>query len=214
MKELRETGLVPDLDAVRGPRPSHVAVKEAVLPFDRFPGVDALLGPEMRSTGEVMGIDSTFGAAFAKSQAGTGSMILPTEGKVFVSIANRDKRAMIFPAKRLHELGFELLATEGTADLLDRAGIPAQVVPKLSTGDRTLLELLEEREIGLVLNTPYGSGPRSDGYEIRQAAVTHGVPVITTMAGILAAIQAVEALDVGDFDVTSLQEYAAAVAPT
>ncbi|MDX1659265.1 MAG: carbamoyl-phosphate synthase large subunit [Nitriliruptorales bacterium] len=209
LKELREAGLVPELDAVRGPRPDHVAVKEAVLPFDRFPGVDALLGPEMRSTGEVMGIDRNFGTAFAKSQAGTGSMVLPTEGKVFVSIANRDKRAMIFPAKRLHELGFEILATEGTADLLDRAGIPAQVVPKVSTGDRTLLELLEANEIGLVLNTPYGSGPRSDGYEIRQAAVTHGVPVITTMAGILAALQAIEALGEGSFGVTPLQHYAA-----
>jgi carbamoyl-phosphate synthase large subunit len=210
--ELRREGMLPELDAVDGPRPAHIAVKEAVLPFDRFPGVDALLGPEMRSTGEVMGIDRDFGAAFAKSQAGTGSMVLPTGGRVFVSVANRDKRAIVFPAKRLIDLGFELVATEGTADLLQRAGIAATVVGKVSHGDRSIIQMIESGEVGLVLNTPFGSGARGDGYEIRQAAVTSGVPCITTLAGILAAIQGVEAVRLGPLQVRSLQEHQAAFA--
>jgi carbamoyl-phosphate synthase large subunit len=203
--------MVPEFDMVDGVRLPHIAVKEAVLPFDRFPGVDSLLGPEMRSTGEVMGIDVSFGAAFAKSQAGTGSMVLPTSGTVFVSVANRDKRSIVFPVKRLVDLGFNIVATEGTADLLERAGIDARVVPKLSTGDRELLDLLESEDVGLVLNTPFGSGTRADGYEIRQAAVSHGIPCITTLAGILAAIQGIEAVSTGQMTVTSLQEYQARV---
>jgi carbamoyl-phosphate synthase large subunit len=209
LADLREEGLVPAHDAVTGPRPEHVAVKEAVLPFDRFPGVDAILGPEMRSTGEVMGVDHDFGAAFAKSQAGTGSMVLPTEGSVFVSVANRDKRAIVFPVKRLVDLGFDIVATGGTADVLERAGIPARVVGKVSAGDTEILRLLESGEVGLVLNTPFGSGTRGDGYEIRQAAVTNGVPCITTLAGILAAIHGVEAVRRGPLAVRSLQAYQA-----
>jgi carbamoyl-phosphate synthase large subunit len=218
LAELRGEGLVPPADAVQGPRPNHVAVKEAVLPFDRFPGVDALLRPEMRSTGEVMGIDVDFGAAFAKSQAGTGSMVLPgaapADGHreaVFVSVANRDKRSIVFPVKRLLDLGFEIVATEGTADVLDRAGVPVTVVGKVSTGDRSILDLLESGRIKLVLNTPFGQGTRGDGYDIRQAAITNGVPCITTLSGILAAIQGVEALRRGDLQVHSLQEYQAAL---
>jgi carbamoyl-phosphate synthase large subunit len=209
--ELRAEGMVPIGDAVTGPRPDHIAVKEAVLPFDRFPGVDSLLGPEMRSTGEVMGIDRDFGAAFAKSQAGTGSMVLPTTGSVFVSVANRDKRAIVFPVKRLLDLGFDIVATSGTADVLERAGIPTTRVGKVSQGARDILELLEAGEVGLVLNTPFGSGTRGDGYEIRQAAVTNGVPCITTLAGILAAIHGVEALRRGPLRVMPLQEYQAAL---
>jgi carbamoyl-phosphate synthase large subunit len=212
LAELRAEGMVPAQDAVQGPRPPHVAVKEAVLPFDRFPGVDARLGPEMRSTGEVMGIDLDFGAAFAKSQAGTGSMVLPGAGSVFVSVANRDKRAIVFPVMRLIDLGFDILATEGTADVLRRAGVPARVVGKVSQGAHEVLDLLERREIGLVLNTPFGSGTRTDGYELRQAAVTNGVPYITTLAGILAAIHGVEALRSGPLEVRSLQEYLATAA--
>jgi carbamoyl-phosphate synthase large subunit len=212
--ELRSEGMVPIGDAVTGPRPDHIAVKEAVLPFDRFPGVDSLLGPEMRSTGEVMGIDHDFGAAFAKSQAGTGSMVLPTTGSVFVSVANRDKRAIVFPVKRLLDLGFDIVATSGTADVLERAGIPVQRVGKVSQGARDILELLEAGVVGLVLNTPFGSGTRGDGYEIRQAAVTNGVPCITTLAGILAAIHGVEALRRGPLRVRPLQEYQAALRTT
>ncbi len=209
LADLRAAGLVPDLDAIRGPRPAHIAVKEAVLPFDRFPGVDALLGPEMRSTGEVMGIDTTFGAAFAKSQAGTGSMVLPSGGTVFVSVANRDKRAIVFPAKRLADLGFDLVATDGTADLLQRVGVDAAVVAKVSTGDTQLLELVADGTITLILNTPSGPGTRDDGYQIRQAAIAAGVPVITTLSGILAAIQGVESIRTDGIRVTSLQQHLA-----
>jgi carbamoyl-phosphate synthase large subunit len=218
LADLRAEGMVPDRDVVDA-RIGHIAVKEAVLPFDRFPGVDALLGPEMRSTGEVMGIDVDFGAAYAKSQAGTGSMVLPSPrddggnpAKVFVSVANRDKRSIVFPAKRLVDLGFELLATEGTAAVLDRVGIPATVVGKVSAGDREIIERIESGDVGLVLNTPFGSRTRGDGYAIRQAAVTNGVPCITTLAGILAAIHGIEALGRGPLQVRSLQEYQAALA--
>ncbi|MFA9429149.1 carbamoyl-phosphate synthase large subunit [Egicoccus sp. AB-alg2] len=226
LADLRAAGVVPERDAVEGPRPRHVAVKEAVLPFDRFPGVDALLGPEMRSTGEVMGIDHDFGAAFAKSQAGTGSMVLPAPDlppsddqsgpdaagrrtQVFVSVANRDKRAIVFPVMRLIDLGFEVVATAGTADVLERAGIPVSVVRKVSEGSRDILDRIESGAIGLVLNTPFGSGTRGDGYDIRQAAVTNGVPCITTLSGILAAVHGVQAVRRGRFQVHSLQEYQA-----
>src|SRR6056297_878055 len=211
LAQLRDEGMIPALDAVKGVRPDHIAVKEAVLPFDRFPGVDALLGPEMRSTGEVMGIDVDFGAAFAKSQAGTGSMVLPTSGSVFVSVANREKRAIVFPVKRLLDLGFDIVATEGTADVLRRAGIPARVVGKVSRGQREVIDMITAGEVGLVLNTPFGSGTRGDGYEIREAAVTNGVPCITTLAGILAAIQGVESLQRGPLKVRSLQAYQTAL---
>ncbi|MPZ87269.1 MAG: carbamoyl-phosphate synthase large subunit [Nitriliruptorales bacterium] len=209
---LRAQGLVPPLDAVRGPQPCHVAVKEAVMPFNRFPGVDTRLGPEMRSTGEVMGIDPDFGVAFAKSQAGTGAMVLPTKGTVFCSIANRDKRAMIFPVKRLAELGFTVLATEGTAETLRRSGVHAEVVRKYSEGSPNIVDRILAGGVDLVLNTPMGPGPRADGYEIRTAAVSRGVPCATTMSGMLAAIQGIEALRAGAVGVRSLQAYHADLA--
>jgi carbamoyl-phosphate synthase large subunit len=204
--------LLPALDFASGPALPHVAVKEAVLPFDRFPGVDSRLGPEMRSTGEVMGIDADFGVAFAKSQSGTGRMVLPVKGTVFVSIANRDKRAMIFPVKRLAELGFTVLATEGTAETLQRAGVEAAVVAKFSevgSDGGSIVDRICGGEVDLALNTPMGSGPRADGYEIRMACVTNGVPCITTLSGILAAIQGIEALRANSVGVRSLQEYLA-----
>ncbi len=209
LADLRAEGMLPDEDAVTGIRPEHIAVKEAVLPFDRFPGVDSLLGPEMRSTGEVMGIDIDFGMAFAKSQAGTGSMILPTSGRVFVSVANRDKRNIVFPVKRLMDLGFEIVATQGTADVLQRAGVPADVVAKVSAGSPNVVDLINDGDVSLVLNTPFGIGTRSDGYHIRQAAVSNGIPCITTMAGILAVIQGIEAVKGQTIRVASLQEYQA-----
>jgi carbamoyl-phosphate synthase large subunit len=209
LADLRADGLLPDRDATAGWEPDHVAVKEAVLPFDRFPGVDALLGPEMRSTGEVMGIDRSFGTAFAKSQAGTGTMVLPTGGTAFVSVANRDKRAIVFPVKRLVDLGFRVLATDGTAEVLRRAGVAADVVRKVSEGSPHVVDLIGDGGVDLVLNTPFGIGPRSDGYLIRTAAVTHGVPCITTMSGILAAIQGIESLRHGPLDVAPLQEHQA-----
>ncbi len=211
LAELRAEGLAPPLDMATAPSLPYTAVKEAVLPFNRFPGVDSRLGPEMRSTGEVMGIDEQFGVAFAKSQAGTGAMVLPEKGTVFVSIANRDKRALIFPVKRLADLGFEILATEGTAATLRRSGVAAQVVAKFSEragGGTTVVDRIEAGDVDLVFNTPRGGiGPRADGYEIRTAAVRHGIPCITTLSGILAAIQGIEALRGGTVGVRSLQEF-------
>ncbi|MEX0592665.1 MAG: carbamoyl-phosphate synthase large subunit [Nitriliruptoraceae bacterium] len=210
LAELRDEGMVPVADAVEGPRTAHVAVKEAVLPFDRFPGFDALLGPEMRSTGEVMGIDADFGAAFAKSQAATGAMVLPSKSTVFVSVADRDKRAIVFPVKRLVDLGFTIVATEGTAEVLSRAGVHVKVVGKVSEGSEEIMALIDDGELGLILNTPFGSRTRGDGYAIRQVAVSNGVPYITTLAGILAAVQGIEAIRHAPLTVTSIQEYQAA----
>ena len=199
-----------------------VSVKEAVLPFNRFidkkgEGVDTILGPEMRSTGEVMGMDVEFGAAYAKSQLAVNSS-LPTQGKVFVSVANRDKRSMIFPVKRLADLGLEILATEGTAMVLRRNGVHATVVRKHSAGpgpegEPTIVQLIHDGEVALTVNTPFGSagqaGPRLDGYEIRTAAVVRNVPSVTTVQGLAAAVQAIEARVRGDVGVRSLQEHAA-----
>ncbi|HVM21264.1 MAG TPA: carbamoyl-phosphate synthase large subunit [Egibacteraceae bacterium] len=213
LAQLRDEGLLPPVDGITGPEPGHVAVKEAVLPFNRFQGVDTMLGPEMRSTGEVMGIDTDFGVAYAKSQAGTNAMVLPAKGTVFVSIANRDKRAMIFPVKRLVELGFEVMATQGTAETLRRAGVQARLVHKVHEGTPTIVDHIAAGEVDLVLNTPSGStGTRVDGYEIRTAAVSHGVPCITTLSGILAAIQGIEGLRENKVGVRSLQDYHAELA--
>jgi carbamoyl-phosphate synthase large subunit len=189
------------------PLDAPISVKEAVLPFGRFRGVDTVLGPEMKSTGEVMGIDAVFGTAFAKSQSAAYGD-LPTKGKVFVSVANRDKRAMIFPVKRLSDLGFEIVATEGTAEVLRRNGVRATVVGKHSqTPEDSVVPMVLAGAIDLVFNTPFGVGTRLDGYEIRTAAVTRGVPCITTIQGAAACVQGIEALVRGDIGVTSLQEH-------
>ncbi|WP_028476706.1 carbamoyl-phosphate synthase large subunit [Nocardia sp. CNY236] len=219
--ELRKEGMLPsEGDGGHVALEAPVAVKEAVLPFHRFRrpdggGVDSLLSPEMKSTGEVMGIDADFGAAFAKSQtAAYGS--LPTEGTVFVSIANRDKRAMVFPVKRLHDLGFRILATDGTAEMLRRNGISCERVRKHSDPDHadgtdsslpSVVDQIRDGEIDMVFNTPYGnSGPRVDGYEIRSAAVGVNIPCITTVQGAAAAVQGIEASIDGGVGVRSLQE--------
>jgi carbamoyl-phosphate synthase large subunit len=216
LAELRAEGLVPN-KKVGHDGLSHVAVKEAVMPFERFPGVDTVLGPEMRSTGEVMGIDKHFGLAFAKAEAAAG-VRLPTKGQVFISVSHNDKRSVIFPAKRLQDLGFHLLATDGTADVLRRAGVDVEVLPKVSDPadptrpeQRNVVERIASGEIELIFNTPFGRGARSDGYFIRTAAVEAGVPCVTTMAGMAAAVQAIEALIQGDVSVRPLQQYLAAV---
>ena len=223
ISQLREEGMLARTGDGSNIGPdSPIAVKEAVLPFRRFrrmdgSGVDSLLGPEMKSTGEVMGIDRDFGAAFAKSQtAAYGS--LPTGGTVFVSVANRDKRSLVFPVKRLADLGFKVLATEGTAEMLRRNGIPCTVVRKHfeeageGRADRTAIDAINAGEVGMVINTPYGnSGPRIDGYEIRSAAVTMNIPCITTVQGASAAVQGIEAVIRGDIEVRSLQELHAAL---
>jgi carbamoyl-phosphate synthase large subunit len=209
------------------PLDAPVAVKEAVLPFGRFrdpagQGVDTVLGPEMRSTGEVMGIDAVFGTAYAKSQAAVyGS--LPVKGRAFVSVANRDKRSMIFPVKRLADLGFEIWATEGTAEVLRRNGVRAKIVRKHGDGagpdgEPTVVTRILAGEVDLIVNTPFGSpgqsGPRLDGYEIRTAAVRRGIPCVTTVAGLSAAVQGIEAIIRGEVGVRSLQEHAALLKST
>jgi len=214
--ELRSEGLLPVIDGSRVPLDSPVSVKEAVLPFKRFrtkdgQTVDSVLGPEMRSTGEVMGIDRDFPRAFAKSQeAAYGGM--PLSGTVFISVADSDKRAVILPAHRLQELGFTLVATEGTAEILARNGIAVEVVNKFSetqeSGERNIVDLINAGEIDIVVNTPSGRSARADGYEIRAAAVTADKALFTTIAVLGAAVSAMDAVRAG-YDVKSLQEYAA-----
>jgi carbamoyl-phosphate synthase large subunit len=217
--ELRAEGLLPATgDGGRQGRHAPVAVKEAVLPFKRFRtvegrGVDHILGPEMRSTGEVMGIDTSFGTAFAKSQlAAYGG--LPTKGTVFVSVANRDKRAMIFPVKRLADLGFEIMATAGTAEVLHRNGIDATLVRKHSdgqgaAGEPTIVDRIMSGDVDMVVNTPSGRDARADGYEIRSAAISMDRPIITTVQELAAAVHGIEALGQGALGVRSLQEWTA-----
>ncbi|HET6529505.1 MAG TPA: carbamoyl-phosphate synthase large subunit [Actinoplanes sp.] len=214
IKELRAEGvLMPDSDGGDTPAHAPIAVKEAVLPFKRFrtpggQGVDSLLSPEMKSTGEVMGIDAGFGQAFAKSQAAAyGS--LPTSGKIFVSVANRDKRSMIFPVKRLADLGFTIVTTAGTGEVLRRHGIECEVVPKhFESPGQNAIALIQAGEIALIINTPQGSGAsaRLDGYELRSAAVTADIPSITTVPGAAAAVMGIEALMRGDMTVRPLQD--------
>ncbi|AXH35951.1 carbamoyl-phosphate synthase large subunit [Humibacter sp. BT305] len=211
---LKAEGLLPEVDGSRVPLDSPVSVKEAVLPFKRFRTregliVDSVLGPEMRSTGEVMGIDKDFPRAFAKSQdAAYGGM--PQSGTVFVSVSDRDKRAIVLPVLRLQQLGFDILATSGTAEVLNRNGIRARIVPKHfegGQGEKTIVDLINENAVDIVINTPSGRSARVDGYEIRAAAVAADKPLFTTMAELSAAVASFDALSDG-FEVTSLQEYA------
>jgi carbamoyl-phosphate synthase large subunit len=220
---LRAEGLLPGFgDGGTLPLDSPIAVKEAVLPFARFAdasgaGVDTILGPEMRSTGEVMGIDEVFGTAYAKSQAAAyGS--LPVKGRAFVTVAGKDKRSMIFPVKRLADLGFEIWATRGTGEVLRRNGVRATIVRKHSDGpgpdgEPTIVARILDGQVDLIVNTPFGGpaqrGFRRDGYEIRTAAVRRAIPCITTVQGLWAAVQGIEAIDRDEVGVRSLQEHAA-----
>jgi carbamoyl-phosphate synthase large subunit len=218
ISQLREEGmLAASGDGAHAAQNAPIAVKEAVLPFHRFrridgAAIDSLLGPEMKSTGEVMGIDRDFGSAFAKSQtAAYGS--LPAQGTIFVSVANRDKRSLVFPVKRLADLGFRVLATEGTAEMLRRNGIPCDEVrkhfedPQPGRPEMSAVDAIRAGEVDMVINTPYGnSGPRIDGYEIRSAAVSVNIPCVTTVQGASAAVQGIEAGIRGDIGVRSLQE--------
>jgi carbamoyl-phosphate synthase large subunit len=210
LAQLREEGILP-MHGYDASRLDHVAVKEAVLPFDRFPGVDPALTPEMRSTGEVMGIADDFGDAFARAQGGTGTLTLPRTGTVFLSVADRDKRAVVLVARRLVDLGLSLLATDGTARVLERWGVPVQRVGKITEGDDAIVRGLRDGGINLVFNTPYGPDARGDGVLIRQTAVSHGVPCVTTLAGMSAALLGVEALQRPGFVVRSLQSRHAAM---
>ena len=216
--QLRVEGHLPALDGTYIPANSPIAVKEAVLPFKRFATpdgryVDSLLGPEMRSTGEVMGIDVNFPKAFAKSQAAAGSS-LPTSGRIFISVADRDKPQMLLPVRRLEQLGYEILATAGTAQILQRHGIKAKEVRKHSQGSSategpTIVELITAGEVDVVVNTPTGSSARKDGYEIRAATTAADKPIFTTLAQLSCAIGSFEAVIAGPFEVKSLQEHAA-----
>ena len=213
ISSLIEEGLLPRIDGSIVPAGSPIAVKEAVLPFKRFRTpegkvVDSLLGPEMRSTGEVMGMDINFPIAFAKAQAGAYGG-LPDSGTVFISVADRDKRNIILPALRFSQLGFSIVTTEGTGEVLLRNGIPARVINKVSShaGDDTIVELINRREVDIVINTPSGSSARADGYEIRASAVAADMPLFTNMAQVSAAVASIDNIRDG-FQVRSLQEYA------
>jgi carbamoyl-phosphate synthase large subunit len=192
-----------DLDIPRMTR--HVSVKEAVLPFGRFPRADALLGPEMKSTGEVMGVASDYPAAFGKAQAAAGAE-LPASGSVFISVTDGDKPAATQIAAGFHDMGFRVLATGGTAQAIRRMGVPVERIRKLSEGSPNVVERIEAGEVDLVINTPTGSGARADGYQIRRAAIGRGIPCITTMSGASAAQRAIRAGRSEEASVISLQE--------
>jgi carbamoyl-phosphate synthase large subunit len=197
---LRQVGVIERLE------PPYFSVKAPVFPFNKFHGVDTVLGPEMKSTGEVMGIDARFGTAFAKAMVGAGNA-LPKDGKVFVSVRDEDKRLIVPLVDRLHSLGFEIVATGGTAKALQNAGIPVQRVMKIHEGRPHVLDLVMNREVRLIVNTPSGRRERSDDRLIRSAAVSHRIPCITTIAAASATIQGLEAWLKKPLEVTPLQEY-------
>ncbi len=199
-RTLAELGFTEDIV------PDHISVKEAVFPFIKFPDVDTILGPEMRSTGEVMGIDSNFGRAFAKSQIAAG-MMLPREGKVFVSVRDADKAGMLPSVRMLRECGFRILATGGTADFLNRNGIPAEPVRKINEGRPHVADLIKNGEIALVINTPLGAQSKADSYYIRRTALVYNIPYVTTLAAARAVAHAILHLIEEDLTVRSLQEY-------
>jgi carbamoyl-phosphate synthase large subunit len=192
--------------AIKKARGKHIAVKEAVFPFARFPGVDVILGPEMRSTGEVMGLDSDFGRAFAKSQLGAGSKV-PLDGVVFVSVKDQDKAQMVKPVKRLLDLGFKVVATGGTADFLHKHGIEAQRVNKVLEGRPHIVDLMKDGKVQLVFNTVDGAGALTDSYTLRRAALMHKIAYYTTVAGAKASVEGIAALSEGALDVAPLQSY-------
>ncbi|MCX7730929.1 MAG: carbamoyl-phosphate synthase large subunit [Candidatus Caldatribacterium sp.] len=199
-RKLQDIGLTREIEI------PYFAVKESVFPFRRFPGVDPVLGPEMRSTGEVMGIDRDFGLAYAKSQIAAQSY-LPLEGTVFISVKNRDKRGIIFLAKRLHDLGFRIVATRGTAKVLSNNGIPVEVVKKVGEGRPNIVDMIKNREIHLIINTPSGGKAQKESSVIRKEAIIRDVPCVTTLSGAEATVYAIERLKTGKISIRSLQEY-------
>jgi carbamoyl-phosphate synthase large subunit len=202
-KTLRELGIHAMLPALH---PKHVSVKEAVFPFNKFAGVDPVLGPEMKSTGEVMGIDDDFGRAFAKSQH-AANMVLPTGGTVFVSVRDRDKAAVLPLAKKLVELGFVIIATDGTRRFLNDRGVTTGPATKFSEGRPNIVDFIIDAKIALVINTPKGAKAASDSSRLRRATVQYGVPYYTTVAAAKAAVRGIEALRAGPLSVRPLQEY-------
>ncbi|HXV49495.1 MAG TPA: carbamoyl-phosphate synthase large subunit, partial [Candidatus Binatia bacterium] len=202
-KKLKELGLSREI------LPKHISVKEAVFPFNKFPGVDTLLGPEMKSTGEVMGIDSSFGLAFAKAQLG-GGMRLPKGGRVFISVRDEDKPGVTLVAEKLHRVGFEIVATRGTAAYFAARGIPAEIVNKVQEGSPHIVDQIHNGEVAMVINTPTDADSHADSYLIRRSALDYQVPYFTTIAGADAAAEGIEYLNERDFDVKALQDYSAA----
>jgi len=188
------------------PRIAHVAVKEAVFPFARFPGVDVILGPEMKSTGEVMGIDVDFGRAFAKSQLGAG-LDLPRSGTVFVSIKDRDKPALVPCCRKLVEMGFELVATRGTAAYFQEAGLPVRRINKVLEGRPHIVDAMKSGEVQLLFNTTEGAQAIADSFSLRETALLNGIPYYTTVSGARAAVEAIRSLKAGELEVLPLQSY-------
>jgi len=185
----------------------HIAVKEAVLPFNKFPGVDTLLGPEMKSTGEVMGIDMDFGLAFQKAQLGAG-VRLPVEGTVFVSVNDRDKEGVIPIAQKLSDLNFKLIATRGTATYLQAQNIPCEIILKIQEGRPNVLDAIKNGDIAIMINTPAGEQSQAADPEIRRAAIQYGLPYTTTLAGAIAAVEGITSLKRNSkISIRSLQEY-------
>jgi carbamoyl-phosphate synthase large subunit len=199
-KSLAELGFTKEIE------PPYRCVKESVFPFNRFLGVDIILGPEMKSTGEVMGIDSEFGRAYLKSQI-AASQFLPKRGEVFISVKDKDKKNIVPVAKRLKELGFNILTTEGTGKILEEAGLKVKILPKLAEGRPNILDYIKNREVHLIINTPSGRIPRKDEITIRSNATAYNIPVITTVAGAVASVKAIEVLLKQDFAVRSIQDY-------
>ena len=196
---LKEQGVTED------PLPSYYAVKESVLPFARFPGVDTILGPEMKSTGEVMGIDPNIGLAFAKSQIAAGQHV-PESGRVFLSVKDTDKGAIVVLGKKLKEMGFEILSTPGTARVLIDQNVVVTCLPRLDEGRPNIVDYIKNRDVNLIINTPSGPKPRRDEVTIRSIAVAHGIPLVTTVSAAAAMVNAIGALKNGCCDIRSLQE--------
>jgi carbamoyl-phosphate synthase large subunit len=199
-KTLKELGFTEEII------PRHYSIKKPVFPFNKFPGADTLLGPEMRSTGEVMGIDETFGHAVAKAQAGA-TQSLPTEGKVFISVKQSDKPKVLPVAQKLHELGFELVATRGTAQAIEATGIPVREINKIQEGRPNVLDLVINDEVGLLINTPSGKDPRTDEATMRKKCVMKGVPTLTTLSAAEAAVRAIASMKSKEQGVKPLQDY-------
>ena len=199
-KRLQELGITREVDI------QHVAVKESVFPFNRFYGVDTVLGPEMKSTGEVMGIDTDFGMAFAKSQIAAG-LSIPLRGRVFISVMNKDKRSIVFIAKKLSDFGFDIVATKGTAKVLASNDIPVQTVFKVGENRPDIVDRIKNGEIDLVINTSSGKKPKTDEVAIRSQAVAHNIPCITTLSGASAAVNGIQSMLKRKISVKSIQEY-------
>jgi carbamoyl-phosphate synthase large subunit len=199
-KTLKELGVTQRL------LPPHVAVKSVVIPFKRFPGSEISLGPEMRSTGEVMGIASQFGLAFAKAQIAADQR-LPEKGRIFISVSDHYKKQVVAVAQHLYQLGFELVATRGTAADIRAGGIPVMIVNKVSEGRPNLVDRIKNGEINLIINIPSGRTARDDDQMIRRAAINYNVPVVTTLSGARATASAIAAMQQGKIEVRSLQEY-------